>query len=549
MRTSNGIKNLKKGSAIAEDPGYTIKIAKETIKGFLGKIGKIILINLSSYILILVLSIMAAGVVFEMFAFFKNLTNPFDIDVNEMRAWANELTDKEIEEMLEYGANIHPQKIGTYLEIEENSYLKNITIKVPIITKTWENGALVSETKEYVDYLLKRGDVTYPYRQWWQSTAVIDIINETAINKSNWKIVNDAEKKLNPILKWLNPIVPKMKEGDEYKEKNGLETVITTTTVTEKKTGEETIIIKREIKEYYPVVHLKEVETMFAIYQFEFEDDIETKGNDNFEIIIEDIKIQNTTKEFIDKFMVFMDRNNIDINSDPEIMYLMTEEFPQNYDFLNELEDYLYYIDDMFLYGEFRGGFGRYEGQYEILPSDLIRDIPLFLQTDPRWAEISYSYSKSSGGTIKSSGCGPTSAAMVITGLGGYNANIDLNGDSIIDPYESAVYAVKKGHRVKGGTTWSYFADIGKAVNLNVKQKNPNQYKEVLSALQNGDPVIAAMGPGVFTKKGHFIVLIGINENGKVIVNDPNSTNRSNVAWDFYNPLLAQVSQFWIFSK
>lgn len=43
----------------------------------------------------------------------------------------------------------------------------------------------------------------------------------------------------------------------------------------------------------------------------------------------------------------------------------------------------------------------------------------------------------------------------------------------------------------------------------------------MVQALRDGKLVVASMGPGTFTKGGHFIVLTGITESGKIRVNDP----------------------------
>lgn len=587
----NAIKGIARGvrlGLISMEPGYGVEIAKAKIKNALKTIGKIFLTQFLSYALILVIVILAVGIVFEIFAYVKNLFSPFDVDVKEMIEWAEGLSEEEIEEMQEYGASIHPQKIERYLEIEDNSYPKNITIQVPIITKVWKNGALVSEDKTYKEFILPREDKTYMYRQWWQSTASIDAINETAIYKNRWNIVNKAENELKPVFVWINSMVESMKEGDTYREGSGPELTIITTTeevvTTTSDSGSYTDITVTEVTEYYPIVELEEVITMFAKHQFSYEPVVDISSeeasysyeNVYTEIVINDegeeeeishvevvdvhiytetevnnLELTGSDKEFLSTFLDFLYHNDIDTNSDPEVMYFMAEQLPQNYDYLSQFEEYLYYMEDMTLYGEFRGGLGAYQGHYEILPSDLVRDIPLFLQTDPRWARVPYSYvGNPAHGTIGSSACGPTSAAMVISGLGGYNEKIDLNGDGIIDPYEASMYSLEKGHRVYGqGTSWAYFSDIGKATGLKVSQKSPMQYEDVIYALQKGNPVVASMGPGAFTRGGHFIVLVGINENGMVIVNDPNSTSRSNVAWDFYNPILMQAKQFWIFSK
>ena len=56
---------------------------------------------------------------------------------------------------------------------------------------------------------------------------------------------------------------------------------------------------------------------------------------------------------------------------------------------------------------------------------------------------------------------------------------------------------------------------------------------QVLAALEQKKLVVVLMWPGHFTASGHFIVLRGLDEDGKVVVADPSSQKRSEVSWDF----------------
>jgi predicted double-glycine peptidase len=63
------------------------------------------------------------------------------------------------------------------------------------------------------------------------------------------------------------------------------------------------------------------------------------------------------------------------------------------------------------------------------------------------------------------------------------------------------------------------------------------------------------MGKGHFTSSGHFIVLRGITETGKILVADPASKRRSEQEWDF-DIILTEAQKgagaggpFWIISK
>jgi len=54
-----------------------------------------------------------------------------------------------------------------------------------------------------------------------------------------------------------------------------------------------------------------------------------------------------------------------------------------------------------------------------------------------------------------------------------------------------------------------------------------NQPELILAALRSGHLVAAHMGPGTFTKDGHYILLWGVDGDGLIRVNDPGSAERS----------------------
>ena len=67
--------------------------------------------------------------------------------------------------------------------------------------------------------------------------------------------------------------------------------------------------------------------------------------------------------------------------------------------------------------------------------------------------------------------------------------------------------------------------------------------KKIDTALEEGKPVILALGPGDFTTTGHYIVLAGIEEEG-YRVNDPNSRENSKKLWT-YEQLEKQIRNIW----
>ena len=165
-------------------------------------------------------------------------------------------------------------------------------------------------------------------------------------------------------------------------------------------------------------------------------------------------------------------------------------------------------------------------------------DIPLLLQTDPRWANKKYGSS-----TIKISGCGTTSVAMVVTGLTG----------NTVTPDVVSVWAGPKYYVKGAGSSWSLFDGAAKKWGLKVNQISKRNPQAILNHLKKGNPIIVSMGRGDFTRNGHIIVLRGIDKNGKILVNDPNSAKRSGQSWDLAT-IISQSSKksnspFWAFSK
>ena len=168
--------------------------------------------------------------------------------------------------------------------------------------------------------------------------------------------------------------------------------------------------------------------------------------------------------------------------------------------------------------------------------SDTIDDIepgtyPLLLQYDPRWGYAFYG-----DDVIAVNGCGPTCLSMVIAGLTGKNT---------ITPYTIASYAEQQGYYAPdSGTSWSLMSDgaahfgiIGEELTLSRSARE--------NALSSGQPIIFSMRPGDFTTTGHFIVITGLKD-GKFIIKDPNSKERSNQLWD-YQILEHQISNLWAF--
>lgn len=144
-------------------------------------------------------------------------------------------------------------------------------------------------------------------------------------------------------------------------------------------------------------------------------------------------------------------------------------------------------------------------------------EVIYYNQMDERYASKPYGTSH-----VGRSGCGPTAMAIVVSSL----------TDAVIDPGEMAQWAYENGYWCDG--SGSYHALIpGAARNwgLPVSGCTISEPQRILDALADGKLVVAIMGPGHFTKSGHFIVLRGVKD-GKIMVADPGSRDRSGQLWD-----------------
>ena len=175
-----------------------------------------------------------------------------------------------------------------------------------------------------------------------------------------------------------------------------------------------------------------------------------------------------------------------------------------------------------------------------------------YLQGDSKWRNHNYS-AKGESKTIASSGCGPTSAAMIIETL-----RPGLEGE--ITPVETAEWSMKHGYKyLNQGTAYGYFVPQFKAYGIYADMLNTeNHYNttdkdlenEVEDLLKNpGHFVICCMGPGNWTRGGHYVVAYHIDDRGYVYINDPASAgtgyegvSRIKASWGTFK---RQVKYFW----
>lgn len=168
-----------------------------------------------------------------------------------------------------------------------------------------------------------------------------------------------------------------------------------------------------------------------------------------------------------------------------------------------------------------------YESSYPIENSNF----PLYILFDKNWG-----YSIYDDGPLAVIGCGPASAAMILTGFGEKQ-----NPRTMMDE------VIKKNYYINGtGTSWEGLTKILEDHKLKVEEIPliESKYKE---ALNDGKVILLNVRPGLFTTIGHFLFIRGYDENG-FYLNDSNSIRNSLIPWKFAD-LAKEIRASWTVEK
>ena len=160
-------------------------------------------------------------------------------------------------------------------------------------------------------------------------------------------------------------------------------------------------------------------------------------------------------------------------------------------------------------------------------------DVPLYFQTD-------YTQTMFGSGSVATSGCSVTALAMVATYLTGHE------------------YLPDELARYFGGAAENNIRrlEIGSDT-LQLPYERSENFHRTMDALREGTVAIVLMeGNSLFTTSQHFIVLTGLNEAGRIMVNDPYAPNYEK--WDLQQgfihgfeeyAILKGYSGAWIYDK
>jgi len=140
-----------------------------------------------------------------------------------------------------------------------------------------------------------------------------------------------------------------------------------------------------------------------------------------------------------------------------------------------------------------------------------------YKQYDSRWGSKMYSNHGDKSQTMANSACGPTAMADIIATI----------KDKCTTPYDLAMLAIELGDRTyNNGTAWEFFIPHIMEHFGFTKAIKTATLAGLKACLDAGGYVVCSMGPGYWTKGGHFICAWKYDKT-YVYANDPASAKRT----------------------
>lgn len=161
--------------------------------------------------------------------------------------------------------------------------------------------------------------------------------------------------------------------------------------------------------------------------------------------------------------------------------------------------------------------------------------VPALYQWDERWGYTDYC-----GHALGFTGCGVTVMAM---------ARMGLTGATDMTPADMAALSVSLGEAADGtNSTFFYNEQTAAATGVSgVYASEPEAYT-ITANLQAGSYVAINVRPNTLAGGGHWILAVGVNDDGSIEIRDPNSPENTAKAWDI-NELVSYANAMVILSK
>lgn len=143
--------------------------------------------------------------------------------------------------------------------------------------------------------------------------------------------------------------------------------------------------------------------------------------------------------------------------------------------------------------------------------------VPALYQWDERWGYVDYC-----GMPLGFSGCGVTVMSMAYMGL---------TGKTDLSPADMARVATDV-HEVFGGTNSTFFTSPATRARLGIAgEKLADAPAALVQALRSGELVAISVRPNTLAAHDHWVLAVGLDQDGGVRINDPNSPENTDQAW------------------
>lgn len=166
-------------------------------------------------------------------------------------------------------------------------------------------------------------------------------------------------------------------------------------------------------------------------------------------------------------------------------------------------------------------------------------DVPLMLQSDPRWARLPYGSLPED--TMRLGGCALVSLAMVES----YLVETSVSPVDILDWSGNDYWVGDEG------TSWQIFEDFAEAFG-HAYTNHQMDFAAAMEAIRQGEVVVASINPGYITPVGHILVIRGYDPvNHLVYINDPNDNpvnmfSIQGLSEDYFH---ADAINYWAFGS
>lgn len=166
------------------------------------------------------------------------------------------------------------------------------------------------------------------------------------------------------------------------------------------------------------------------------------------------------------------------------------------------------------------GGYGK--GISKNLPiggfGEVVNGASYFSQNDPRWAGKAYNMGADNA-TMGNAGCGPTAMAMAVN---------TAKARQEVTPMQMASMAKMTGNRDNTGTNSKFIGQAAAMSGLSTSQiDNPSGF-DISNRVASGNPVVLlGKGGSTYTNAGHYVVAVGQDNSGNILINDPRGKSYS----------------------